>query len=357
MPENIAEIATKVVDNVDVMLGYWDRDLKCRFANAAYQVWFGKSRQELLGTSMQDLLGPLFELNLPFIKAALNGEVQVFERTIQLPDGKVRHSLASYYPDIVDGEVHGFTVQVTDVTRLKDLECALQEAVKRADLLTEWERSMVPARLLQAQEQERTRIARDLHDDISQQLALVAIELGRFAQAPPESRIAFRDQVAHLIERVSQIARDVGAISRELHSSRLEMLGLRSAVRSLCERYANHYKVGVDFSEENLAGRIPNDISICLFRIAQEALRNGMKHSHASQFVVRLKGTPSTFELSVSDNGVGFDPEAIDVHRGLGLVSMRERLTLVRGTLEIKSKIQSGTEIRCSVPRPSEGRS
>ncbi|HZQ95905.1 MAG TPA: GGDEF domain-containing protein [Candidatus Sulfotelmatobacter sp.] len=133
--ELINNIAIKVVDNVDVMLGYWDRNLKCQFANAAYQVWFGKSRRDLLGSSIQDLLGPLYEMNLPYILAALEGKAQVFERTIPLPDGSTRHSLASYYPDIVNGEVCGFTVQVTDVTRLKRLELELQEAKNRAELM------------------------------------------------------------------------------------------------------------------------------------------------------------------------------------------------------------------------------
>ncbi len=135
MPEDAIDFVMKVVDKVDVMLGYWDCDLHCRFANAAYQVWFGKSRHELLGTSLKELLGPLYEQNLPHILAALRGEMRVFERAIQLPDGSTRHSLASYYPDIVDGVVRGFTVQVTDVSRLKHLEFELQQAMKRAELL------------------------------------------------------------------------------------------------------------------------------------------------------------------------------------------------------------------------------
>jgi len=135
MPQDLIDIAMKVVDNVDVMLGYWDRDLRCRFANAAYQVWFGKSRQDLLGSPIQDLLGPLYEMNRPYILAALDGKTQVFERAIPLPDGSTRHSLAAYYPDIVNGVVCGFTVQVTDVTRLKRLEFELQEAKIRAELM------------------------------------------------------------------------------------------------------------------------------------------------------------------------------------------------------------------------------
>ena len=135
MQKRPLDIALKVVDHVDALLGYWDRDLRCRFANAAYRTWFGKTRDEVLGMSMQELLGPLFELNLPHILKALDGEVQVFEREIALPDGRVRHSLASYYPDIVGGKVVGFSVQVADVSRLKELERELHAAKLNAEML------------------------------------------------------------------------------------------------------------------------------------------------------------------------------------------------------------------------------
>lgn len=133
MSQGPPEIQLKVMDHVDAMLGYWDKDLRCRFANAAYKLWFGKSSEEVLGISMKDLLGPLYELNLPHIQAVLKGEVQIFEREIPLPDGSVRHSLASYYPDVVDSEVVGFSVQVADVTRMKRLEFELQAAKAHAE--------------------------------------------------------------------------------------------------------------------------------------------------------------------------------------------------------------------------------
>ena len=117
------------------MLGYWDRNLRCQFANAAYQTWFGRTREEVIGIEMKELLGPLFELNLPHIQGALRGQVQVFEREIPLPDGTFRQSLAAYYPDIVNGEVVGFSVQVADVSRLKELERQLTAAKLEAEKL------------------------------------------------------------------------------------------------------------------------------------------------------------------------------------------------------------------------------
>lgn len=135
MPQGPLEIQLKVMNNVDAMLGYWDKGLRCRFANAAYKVWLGKSREEILGISIEELLGPLYELNLPYIRAVLLGEVQVFERAFPLPNGTVRHSLTSYYPDFVDGEVVGFSVQVADVTRMKELEIELLAAKAQAEML------------------------------------------------------------------------------------------------------------------------------------------------------------------------------------------------------------------------------
>jgi diguanylate cyclase (GGDEF)-like protein/PAS domain S-box-containing protein len=135
VPQPEIDIARKVIDNVDAMMGYWDRDLRCRFVNAAYQVWFGRSREEILHRSKQELMGPIFDADLPHIQAALNGEVQVFERDITLPDGSIRHTLTAYYPDIVDGVVQGFSVQVTDVSRMKRLEIELQNAKRQAEML------------------------------------------------------------------------------------------------------------------------------------------------------------------------------------------------------------------------------
>jgi PAS domain S-box-containing protein len=124
------EIALAVADHVDAMLAYWDRDLICRFANKAYLQWFGKSPEEMIGKiTIQELLGPLYEKNLPYIQGALRGERQTFERTIPLPGGGVRPSLADYYPDTVDGEVAGFFVHVADISLLKKLEAERERLI------------------------------------------------------------------------------------------------------------------------------------------------------------------------------------------------------------------------------------
>lgn len=134
-PERSDDLAIRVVHNIDAMLGYWGRDLRCRFGNAAYRTWFGISPADLRGMPIARLLGPLYELNFPHICAALEGTPQVFERPITLPDGSVRYAMASYQPDIFNGVVQGFSAHVTDVTRMKMLELELQSARDSAEQL------------------------------------------------------------------------------------------------------------------------------------------------------------------------------------------------------------------------------
>lgn len=128
-PADLARRALQVADHVPAMLAYWNADQICLFANAAYKDWFGKSRTDVVGTTMRELLGPLYELNLPYIRRALAGEVQMFERSIPQPNGAVRESLATYTPDIVDGVVQGFFVQVADVTAMKRLQHEHQRVI------------------------------------------------------------------------------------------------------------------------------------------------------------------------------------------------------------------------------------
>jgi PAS domain S-box-containing protein len=218
----------------------------------------------------------------------------------------------------------------------------------------EQELAKVGGRLIDAQEKERTRIARDLHDDICQRLALLAIELETLGETPGDTRTGVRKQISKLKKRVSGILSDVEAISHELHSSKLELLGLTTAVRSLCKKVAEDHKVKIDFVQTDIPTQLPRDISICLFRITQEALRNCIKHSEADRFHVKLSRDSGEIHLSISDAGVGFDPDTAMARGGLGLISMRERITLVNGAIAVRSKPQAGTEIYCTVPLENE---
>ena len=260
-------------------------------------------------------------------------EITPMEATVRCKDGSFRH-IEFHFASLGETNLVSF-FDLTDRKRAQD------------------ELAKLGGRLLQAQEEERARIARDLHDDICQQISLLGAELGKLAKMPSHSHSDFRDQINQLQQRTSEILKNVSAISHELHSSKLDLLGLKVAVRSMCEEFAELYRVKVDFVEENLPSTLPQDVSICLFRVAQEALRNGLKHSRATHFRVRLVEALGVIHLSVRDEGVGFDPETGMRNRGLGLISMRERLTLVGGTVEIRSKPGGGAEIHCSVPLPA----
>jgi diguanylate cyclase (GGDEF)-like protein/PAS domain S-box-containing protein len=134
-PDEVHQIVMQLVDHLDAMVAFWDADQICVFANDAYRYWFGKTRDQIVGRSLETLLGPLYPKNLPYIRAAYAGETQVFEREIPAPDGRIRCSLATYTPYVVDGSVRGIFVHVADVTRLKKLEEELREAKERAEVL------------------------------------------------------------------------------------------------------------------------------------------------------------------------------------------------------------------------------
>jgi PAS domain S-box-containing protein len=133
--EELGQIALSLVNHLDAMIAYWDLDQVCVFANSAYLAWFGKTPEQMQGITLERLLGPIYPQNLPYIRAAYDGHVQVFERDIPTPDGKTRHSLATYTPDVVDGRVRGIFVHVADVTPLKVLERELRRSEERLELV------------------------------------------------------------------------------------------------------------------------------------------------------------------------------------------------------------------------------
>jgi PAS domain S-box-containing protein len=191
--------------------------------------------------------------------------------------------------------------------------------------------SSVSRRLLEAQEAERARIARDLHDDIGQRLALLSIALEQLQQLSSTPATELRGFIDILRRQASGIAGDVQALSHELHSSKLQFLGIVPAIRGFCSEISARQKVDVDFSHQDVPGTVRPDIALCLFRVLQEALQNAARHSSAVRFAVNLRGTPEAISLTVRDGGRGFDPESVSQNGGLGLTSMRERLKLVAG--------------------------
>ena len=237
-----------------------------------------------------------------------------------------------------EGSIVRVVGMVADITERKRAEEALFNA---------------RVKLIEAQEQERTRIARELHDDIGQRLALLTIELSQLHmnQALPAE---VRDSLEQMGKHSGEIASDTQSLSHELHSARLEYLGITSAMKGLCRDFSEKQHVGIDFKYHNVPDTLAPDISLCLFRVLQEALHNSAKHSGANNFVVRLWGTPKEIRLTVRDTGAGFDSEAVKESHGIGLISMEERLSILNGTLEIDSHPNIGTTIYARVPINAE---
>ena len=207
-------------------------------------------------------------------------------------------------------------------------------------------------RLIEAHEQERTWLARELHDDVNQQIAVIAIKLDRLKQHLSNSTLEAQNELAEVRQRVSQLGWSVQALSHRLHSSKLDYLGIVAAAQSFCEELAAQHQVQIDFSHSDVPRKLPIEISLCLFRVLQEALQNTLKHSGVRHFKVELRARQDEVELTVADEGAGFDPHTAMARSGLGLISMRERLQLVNGQLFVRSETGRGTMISARVPLP-----
>jgi len=311
-------------------------------ANPAACKALGYTRNELLGMPLSNLFPPesLPKLHDRLAKWKETGEIRNEEVVICTKQGEKRNMLLNVGAvRDAQGQILYSTSVLSDITERKQMEEAL---------------SSMHRKLIEAQERERTRIARDLHDDINQSLALLALELEQLRRTPPGSASGFREHLGDLGKRVSSIVSDVHAISHELHSSKLELLGLVAAAKSFCSEFAKQKRVEIDFSHEGIPKPLPNDISICLFRVLQEALQNAVKHSQVRCFRVQLQAAEGEVHLMVRDAGIGFEPAANSHAQGLGLISMQERAALVGGTICVASKPHAGTVIRCSVPIPPE---
>jgi PAS domain S-box-containing protein len=278
------------------------------------------------------------------LQLCLNTYSQSFERrqtfTLQYRlrrrDGEYRWVLETGVPRFnSDGYFAGYIGSCIDMTERKQAEEAL---------------SSVSRKLIDAQEQERTRIARELHDDINQRIALLSVELDALQQSLPKEGAEFQSRVRALRQRTTEIGTDLQGISHRLHSSKLEYLGLVVACKSFCREVADRHKVDVNFTGESIPPGLSQEVSLCVFRVLQESLNNAIKHSRAQRFEVHLRGTSSEIQLTVRDDGVGFDPAMAIVSTGLGLISMRERVSIVNGTMLIASKPMGGTEITIGVP-------
>jgi PAS domain S-box-containing protein len=327
-----------MVDSAPVLMWLSGPDKLCTDFNQEWLRFTGRTMQEELGEGWTQNVHPD---DLP---ACLEVYGRAFdarqsfdmEYRLRRHDGEYRWVLDRGTPRFLEkGGFAGYIGCCIDITNEKLAKAA---------------RAEFGGRLMDAQEQERARIARELHDDINQRLALLANGLEELRHTPAGSvESSFRKQLQDLWMLTSEVATDIQQLSHQLHPSKLHYLGLAAAARELCREFSKQHKIAVECVVREMPADLDENTRLSLFRVIQEALRNVAKHSRAHHVRVELSRLPDAVRLEVSDDGVGFDPDEATIC-GLGLVSMRERLRLVGGQLSVWSQHALGTRIEATVP-------
>ena len=327
-----------VANTAPVMIWMSGPDRLCTYCNKPWLQFTGRHLEAELGNGWEECVHPEDR------QACAEAYTQAFNRSqsftseyrLRRHDGEYRWILTTVVPRFESADSFlGYISSAVDVTDRKRAEESL---------------SSLSGRLIEAQEQERHHIARELHDDISQKLVLLSIELQELTDSLPDSPTRPRNRIDLLMNRISEIASDTHALSHRLHSSKLETLGLVAAMRGFCRELAEQRDVKINFAHSKVPDLLPPHVSLCLFRVLQEGLSNAVKHSGVRRFNVQLDSLPDQLQLTIRDAGAGFDPGMAMHNNGLGLISMRERISNLKGTISIISKPQCGTEIRARVP-------
>jgi PAS domain S-box-containing protein len=326
----------RAVEAAEEMIAVLDREYRIVMANRKYATMRNMQKEQIVGRFADDVLNEgVFE---GVIKAKLDecfqGKVVRYEMKYTYPELGERDLSLSYFPIEGATGVEGAACIAQDITESKRLEEALRGMSRK---------------LIEAQEHERARIARELHDDINQRLAMLAVELEQLKENPSE----VGSRVQELRRQTTEISNDVQALSHDLHSSQVEYLGAVAGMKGWCKEFGDRQGMQID-CRHDVRSTLPTEIGLCLFRVLQEALHNAAKHSGVKRIEVQLREEPGEIHLIVSDSGRGFDVEAVKQGKGLGLTSMRERVRLVDGTFVIDSKSMGGTTIHVRVPLDSE---
>jgi PAS domain S-box-containing protein len=327
-----------IADTAPVMI--WMTDVKGHvgFLNETYLDFTGLPLATALGDGWMKVTHPdeVERCRDEYVKASEQYEPFQMEQRIRRHDGEYRWMVSSGVPRYnVDGLFAGYIGTAFDITERKLADEAL---------------STVSQKLLEAHEEESARIARELHDDVNQRLAIVSVRLGYLKQSPPVSAADLKQEIGEVSQEIADLVADIQALSHALHPPRLELLGLEAAATGFCEELSNRHGVTIDVHFENIPQALPREISLCLYRVLQEALQNVVKHSVSRQAHVSLNSHINTINLTVKDSGAGFHPHEAMRGPGLGLSSMKERLKVIGGQLSIDSQPGRGTMIHAVAP-------
>ncbi len=335
-----------MADGAPVFIWLSDSDRRRTYVNRPYLEFTGGALETELGSGWTESVHPedVKHCVMTYARAFDRRRSFRMEYRLRRHDGVYRWLLDTGVPRLsADGEFAGYIGSCVDVTEEK----LAKEALSR-----------LSRRLMESQESERIGLARALHDDLAQRMALLTIELETLSQVLPrpsqsdDVRTRFRALNTHAVE----LGRDIQAISQRLHSFKLEYLGIAVAVEGFCRDVCKQEHVEIEFKSSGIADDLPKDVGLCLLRVLEEALANAVRHARVGHFKVLLRGTRDEIQLEVIDRGVGFDlDEAMGSH-GLGMTSMRERLRLVNGAMAVESRPGAGTTVRARVPLRSPGR-
>jgi len=340
-----------LVENQSDMVCRYRADATLTFVNDAYCRFFDKSRKDLIGRSFLELIPEMDRAAaLEYIKTLAQGtQPRIYEHSAYLPSGSIgrlqwidRAILSS------DGEVDEFMGIGRDITDRWRMEEALRE--KEASLREAYGRiRQLAHRLILAQEAERTEIARELHDDVNQQLAAVTIGL-TLMEGRLTDRRELEEELARLRSLADGITEKIRSLSHTLHPGVLKHAGLGVAVAAHCETVAAQHQIDVSFESSGSFENASTDATLCLYRVVQQALRNVVMHAGAQHVRVRLARQDEQITLAIIDDGCGFDPIAERARGSLGLISMEERVHLANGRFTLSSAPGQGTRMSIAVP-------
>jgi PAS domain S-box-containing protein len=331
-----------MANSAPVMIWLSGIDKLCTYFNKQWLEFTGRPLEAELGNGWAERVHPddLDKCLQTYVEAFDRRERFEMQYRLQRHDGEYRWIFDIGVPRFsADGAFAGYIGSSIDITEQRVAQKALANMGRK---------------LMEAHEEERTWIGRELHDDINQRLSLVAVELDRCIQEFSSSTPELPRHMRQTQERIIEISTDVQALSHRLHSSKLEYLGLATAARSFCREFAERHNVQINFKQTGTLLTLPKEASLSLFRVLQEALQNALKYSRVQDFKVELHGTSHSVELRVSDAGIGFEEQEAMARGGLGLISMRERLQLVNGEFTVRSQPGRGTTISAWVPLKSD---
>ena len=327
-----------IANTAPVMIWMTGADKQITYLNQTWLDYTGRQLETTLGHQRIDILHPdeAERCRDVYLKAFEQREPFQMEHLLRRHDGEYRKVVTTGVPrQNVDGPFDGYIGTAVDITERKLAEEAL---------------SSVSQKLIEAHEEERTRIARELHDDIGQRLAVVSMRLAHLKQSRPASATDFEREIGETCQQIVDLASGIHALSRGLHPPKLDLIGLEGAVAGLCEELSQRHGVTIDVHVEDVPKVLPPETALCLYRVLQEALQNVVKHGGSRRVDVSLSGQLNTINLTVKDSGAGFDPHKAMRGPGLGLTNMTERLKVVGGQLSIHSQRGRGTTIQAVAP-------